>query len=220
MRARPGFTLLELLLATASAATLMLSLYAAMNVAFKARASVLRQTTAPRQAMILLDIVERALQSALPPAGVVVDRFVGLPGGAPGNEADALEWYAIEADADAADNALGEGLRRIRLERVTESGQNLLLLRRQRNLLSSVEQATEDEVLARQVEQLAIRYHDGYEWHNSWDTALTAQALPAAVELTVRLSDPDRAGGAFTATRVIPLSMGASADASLLGGLP
>ena len=48
--ARRGFTLLEIILAMAIAATISLVLYTPLSTAFKARASVLNQTSMMREA--------------------------------------------------------------------------------------------------------------------------------------------------------------------------
>ena len=60
MTRRRGFTLLELIIATAMVAMLTLALYTGVVTAFRAQAVAGRQGDATRQAKVALDLIEAA----------------------------------------------------------------------------------------------------------------------------------------------------------------
>src|SRR5438552_14961304 len=112
---RRGFSLLELVLAMAMSAMLALSLYTAMNVAFRAKRSAAAAVAPARTASLAADLVAQDLQSVLPPTGNLRGPFTGThqPGG--GGDADSVEFYSIGRDAQLLNSPLGEGMRKIDL---------------------------------------------------------------------------------------------------------
>ncbi len=218
MSRRPsGFTLLELVVATAMVAIMALSLYAAMGVGFRARQSVREQTQAARQAAIVLDLVERELQSVMPPTGVLAGPMIAYANGTTGSEADTIEFYAVGADADTGDDPLGEGIRRVQ---IVPSG-DTLVMRVERNLLSSVQTPVEDQLLARGVRAFGLRYYNGYGWQPEWDSTQLGNILPVAVEITIELNDPVDTTRTYRSARLVPISTGRiTTNASLFGLMP
>jgi type II secretion system protein J len=215
-----GFTLLELTLASVMAAVLALALYASMVVAFRARSSVLAQTEAVREAAIVLDLLERELQSVPPPTGVLAGPFVGYATGTSGAEADWVEFHALGMDTLDTQSHLSEGMRRVRLELRPAGDAGVLVRAVQRNLLGQVATASDEEVMSRSVRSFALRYYNGYGWQDEWDSTQLANRLPMAVEVTIELNHPTPgdASRAYRATRIIPLSAGRPLPAGMMGG--
>lgn len=216
-----GFTFLEVMLATAITAVLAASLYAAMYVGFRARLSARAQTAAAREAAVTLDLIERELQSLLPPTGVLSGAFLGYAMGHGGWEADSLEFHALGSDPDAPrDDPLREGIRRVQIVLRQDVNPPTLVRRVDRNLLAPTREAVREEPLASGLKAFAVRYYNGYAWQSEWDSTLMQNRLPLAVEVTVELGDATLGGvGPYVMTRTIPLSAGRPVDPST-GGEP
>ena len=76
-RLRPGFTLLELMLALALTALLATVLYSSMYFGFKSRESATRSLDAVQKASIAFAMIAQDFDGALPPKGVLVADFTG-----------------------------------------------------------------------------------------------------------------------------------------------
>jgi hypothetical protein len=72
-----GFTLLEILAATAMMAVVAGSLFASLHIAFKARDTALRSTEMVRKCDAAFHFIQDDLQSAIGPSGVLAGPFTG-----------------------------------------------------------------------------------------------------------------------------------------------
>lgn len=227
--ARRGFTLLELVIAMAIAATIALVLYSTLSTAFKARTSVLNQTAMMREAAIALDLVEADIENATPPtaeptapAGRVFGPMYG--------EADTLSLFTLGRDFQQTTTATGNnsnaqrndvfanGVRQVSFSLAAEqgnAGKNALVRSVQRNVLSTAGEAAEDESLVGGLAALTFRYYDGSQWADRWYTDEESNYLPLAIEVSIDLKGSDGRGGERTyhMVRVVPI---ACADATLL----
>lgn len=201
-----GFTLLEVILATAMVAILGLSLYSAMAVAFSARESARNQTLVVRRAAIAMDVIQQDLQSVPPPEGWLAGPFVGGAGGGIA-AADSLEFCTIGRDWGDQESPLSEGMRWVELLLRTDVDPPVLVRRIERNLLSTVVQEPEEEPLVSNVRSFALRYFDGSIWVEEWDSTISDDTLPLAVEVTLELNEPSpmNAEQPYRVTQVIPL---------------
>jgi hypothetical protein len=188
-------------------AMLGLTLYAAMAIGFRARGSAQHQVRAMREAAIAMDVAQQDLQSVVRATGVLRGPFVGYAMGTAGAAADSVEFHALGRDADAADNPLGDGVRRIELVLRTDVTPPVLVRRVTRNLLAPTEPEPDEEVLARGVRSFSVRYFDGYGWSEEWDSTLVENAIPQAVELTLELDlpHPMDAERPYKVTQVVPM---------------
>jgi len=59
-----------------------------------------------------------------------------------------------------------------------------------RNLLATVSQTPQPQVLLSDVQSVDFECYDGFEWRNSWDTSLSDTNLPAAVRITIYQATP------------------------------
>lgn len=204
---RRGFTLMELVLVLGIVATLSLSLYGAMNAGFKARENAMRQMRGVSAAIVAMDLIEQDLQSVLPPKTTLTGPFVGLAMGSPGREADSVDLYTIGRDAGNVNSVLAEGFRRVQILTKTDGQSNLLVRRVTRNVLAQTVPEPEEEILARDVLALSITYYDGVSWYQEWDSTLQNNALPMAVQITLRLANPTKQDPdqVYTITRLVPL---------------
>lgn len=158
--------------------------------------------------------------------GALAGPFVGtqpvMGGGAAvggAAEADTLEFYTTAGGSSAAGTG---GVRRVFLTLAPDpavAGRQVLLRRTIENLLAPVEPVPTDEILCRGVRAFNLRYFDGFQWLETWDSTLQEDQLPVAVEVTLELEptagqpalveplpDASAAAGGIRFTRVFLLS--------------
>ncbi len=200
---RQGFTLLEVLVATAMVSILSLSLYASLRTAFRARDSALNAVVPVRTAQVAVDLLKQDLESALPPTGVLAGPFIGQFGGEVAGTS-ALEFHCAGSAALVVHPnrpTRGPGIKRIELAVVQLPGSNTTALVRRvtHNLLAPTIDTPDEEVLCRGVRAFVLRYFDGLVWQETWDSTLVGDVLPIAIELNLELDRPD-AGQSATPT--------------------
>lgn len=186
-RIRQGFTLLEMLVALAIMGVLATSLCMSLHIAFRARRSA-EAALAPANALTLaLDFVRRHIESALPPTGVLAGAFVGedKADGSTGINSDTLTFFTNVGDATGAQS----DIRKVQLALVEsdDGASRALALLVTTNLLATETPEPTQEILCRQVAGLSLRYFDGSDWYDSWDSTTRDNALPLAVEVTLKL---------------------------------
>lgn len=220
---RPGFTLLELIIAMAIAATIALILYSTLATAFRARTTALDQTSSMREAAIALDLIESDIENARQPVYPEPTAPAGRMFGPMFGEADSLSLYTLGRDVqaaattngDAAGDVFADGVRQVVFSRTSADGAaNVLTRGVQRNVLASSQAEFEDESLAGDVTALAFEYFDGIQWLDTWHSDDEDGLLPLAVRVSIDITTKGRLGDkVYTMSRVVPI---ACADATLL----
>ncbi len=194
---RSAFTLLELLVALVLMNILAASLYAGLHIAHRARDQALERLQPVRTAELTADLIRRELEAALPPTGIMAGAFIGEDGlDQAGRDSDILTF-------SAATNVVRPGERAGDLREVTlalldsEGTQGSALVRlTSTNLLAPEEPEPVEDVLCRGVRSFNLRYFDGSDWLEVWDSTAVENALPAAVEVTLGIDGrPDPVTG-------------------------
>jgi general secretion pathway protein J len=193
---RRGFTLLEILIALAMTVVLAGSLYASLRIAFKGRDSVTAAVEPSRTAELALAIIRRDLESALPPKGQLAAEFIGtVAQDNTGAESDNVSFYG---NAPAPLHVSGSGeINKIELGVIQDTNNDHVLVRRlTSNLLSTVQSDYQDqEVICRGVAGFTMKYYDGTEWLDEWDSTQENDTLPVAIEVTLDLQRPAQPPG-------------------------
>lgn len=204
---RRGFTMLELLVATAMMGALAVSLYATLRVAFKARDSAMNAIAPVRAAQIAVDLIRSDIESALPPTGMLAGPFLAEFGIETPN-ASTIQFHCAATDPVLPNSATPQsssfgvnqpfvsgGIRRVELSvALLPDGTNGLVRRTTfKYALSLTEPVPQEEVLCRGVRTFLLRYFDGFVWQDFWDSTQQGDALPMAIEMVLEL---DRPGGA------------------------
>ena len=231
-RARTGFTLIEVLIASAIVALLTAGLGASLHVAFKARRSAADGIATIRAARIALDSLARDLQSALPPTGVLAGAMTGgsdtsgtisfyaTSSGSVGNGASDIQQvtFTVIGPNDVQTTSGTAAASPLKPGAMTGSDESVLVRRVKRSLLAPVDETLTDQVLCRHVRSLTMRYYDGTQWLDTWDSTGVDNTLPLAIELTLSLAPTD-AGSAvpYNITRVVHLPCGAIASTTSTG---
>lgn len=201
-----GFTLLEVLVATAMVAILAGSLYASLSIAFRARRSALAAVEPVAKTQLAVALMGEDIRNAVVPSGVLAGPFLGQDGqDERGHDSDSLSFYctAVSPESDV-------GIGDIKLVELgcepSDDGKTQILVRLvTTNLRSTKVVEPEREVLCRGVFALNIRYFDGSEWLDDWDSTTEDNTLPCAIEVTLQLDDPRQANaslGGYRAARV------------------
>jgi hypothetical protein len=196
-----------MIVATAIMAVLAGSLYATLHTAFGARRSATTAVEETRLADLALAFFRADLEAAVVPRGILAGGFLGEPStDASGRPADALLLHATAPGGTTA-----EGVGDLRMIEFTcepsDDGDGLALVRRvTANLLAPTTPEPETEVLCRGIFAFSLRYFDGVEWLETWDSTMQDDQLPAAVEVTLQRrlpDDPEREEGGYVTTRII-----------------
>ena len=204
-----GFTLLEMLVATAMIAVLAGSFYTTLHTAFKARSASARVVQPVRRVKLALELLQDDFQSAMIPRGVLAGEFVGEDGLATdGQSADSVLVHCAVGAKDRS--GPGGDVRKVELfcEDVEDTGDRCLVRYVTANLLASVAEEPRREVICRGVYAFNVRYFDGADWQDGWDAIVMGDVLPLAVEVTIQLAEErDSSGGegGYAASRVFPI---------------
>jgi general secretion pathway protein J len=191
---------------------LALSLYATLSVALHARRSAAASLAPVRAATIAMDLVCSDLQSVPAPKGNYAGPFIGTRQNSTGTDADILDFFSIGRDGDtgALDRPWSEGIREVTLMLNTDVSPPNLVRRVTHNLQPKVQTDPEEEVLCRGVRSLSIRYFDGTDWQEDWDSTTMGDVLPVAVAITIELGDnkttTQTPNPASRITRIVPLA--------------
>lgn len=209
-RRQAGFTLLEMLIALVIMGVLAVSVYSTLRISFRARKSALAAVGPARSAATALSLLRRDLESALQPKGLLAGEFVGedeVGGG--GLASDVLRFHTCSAVAELSYGDLqepeegttmlsayggdpkpvGGDVQKIEFLLVEDknTGDFNLVRNVTRNLLAQTEPEPLEQVICRDVVSFNIRYLDGSEWVDSWDSGQQEDALPPAVEVSLDL---------------------------------
>lgn len=202
-----GFTLLEVLLALGIMSIVAVALFASLHVAFKSK-RVAEGTLEPvRAGEAVMEMIRAELEGALPPGrGVLAGPFVGRNwrGGAGGNGDDDDVTFHTAADAPPFAERFGE-VKRVELTvaRMQDTGERALARRVIGNLLAPAAVEPDDEILCRGVASFNLRYYDGRQWWDSWDSSIENDSLPVAVEVTLELDPPAGAPQGSIGSRLV-----------------
>jgi type II secretion system protein J len=218
IRNRSGFTLIEMVTALLMVALLAASMYASLQIAFRAQTAAEAAVEPARTADVAMELLRDDIQNAFPPSTTenqILKVFIGTDStDSRGNPSDTLEFCTT---ADAKEHATTNGeLKQVVLKVSAPANISDFHLIRQvdRNLLrNATEQKFDEEIVCRGVAGFNLRYYDGEAWQDSWDSNTSIIPLPLAVEVTLQLDRPTANGGtkAHKYIRVFPLSCATTA---------
>jgi len=192
-RSASGFTLLELILAMAITGVLSVVLFTSLSAAFNTRQRTEDHLAGRNTLRITMNLLRADLQCVPMPTTLLTGEFVGEDDLAViGRDADLITYTT--ANIGLATGEEISDLREIRLSLVEDpetDDQRLLIREVQPHLLASVTPDPIVQVLARRVVSFNARYYDGTDWTDQWASADQENALPHAVELTLKVR-PER----------------------------
>jgi hypothetical protein len=208
--------MLELMLATTLIALLAASLYASLRIGMKAGQGALAAVDPTRRLTLAMDLIAQDFQAAAVPNGTLAGSFEGQDNGdGTGLNSDSVSFYTI---APAGTVVAGTGdIRLVALYgQPSPDGRDIELVRDlTTNLLAPQPAVPTEEVLCRGLRMFNLRYYDGANWFDSWDSNSLGKVLPTAVEVTLQINrgraDSD---GTIGMVRIVPIPCGQPSDAN------
>ena len=199
---RRAFTLIELVLAMAACAILLMAIYGFFSNAVHLRNDLLDRTREARVHARAAGVIRNDLRNAIVSGGTLAATLTGSqqsPGGGfpgylkfttttmpdadevPNPDVQQVEYYIV-TDPDA-----------------TEPKSGMLVRAATRNLLATTSETPTEEPLLAGIESMEVAFYDGTDWQDSWTyptgSTTTSTTLPEAVR--VRLHPARKAAGDF-----------------------
>ena len=208
-RNKSAFTLLEMLVAMSLMAVLAGSLYASLHIGFRAQESAEAAVGPARMAEIGIELLREDIESALPPTGILAGEFIGQDEtDDSGRDADTLLFYSCANVPRPSERACDIRRLELALLSVSDGTGGALIRGITTDLLATEAVEPEEEVLCRAVLAFNLRYFDGSDWLDSWDSTTQSDVLPVAIEVTLELEGPELtqpAEGGYRVSRVFLL---------------
>jgi type II secretion system protein J len=201
-RVDSGFTLLELLIATAVGAIVLLVINGTYFGALRLHNATNEQTDASLVLERALGLVQRDLAGLMVPAGTVTPPAGTFSGQFQDTPTDSLtqefadtrvspDLYTTSGTIDGWQPFSEVQVVAYFLAPTTDGSNTKNLVRAvTRNLLPAQTPTTEEQVLLTGVTDAEFDYYDGSEWTNTWDSTVTL-TLPVAVRFSVSLARRD-----------------------------
>lgn len=183
-----GFTLLELILATAIAGVVSLALFTSLSVAFDARQRAVDELSGRDVVRAVRSIIRKDLEAVPAPTGVMAGPFVGVDESATtGHDSDILSYTTIAAQLPTPDDVADARIVTLRLVDDPDAPPYRMLVREVVVNPLAVVETNSHQVLARRCVAFNARYYDGSDWLMDWDSVDQEDALPQAVEITLSI---------------------------------
>ncbi|HIG27256.1 MAG TPA: hypothetical protein EYQ50_05465, partial [Verrucomicrobiales bacterium] len=187
-----GFTLIEVILASLTAATIILAmkmtLFTCLNLREKAQKTI--DELLPRHRVV--QILKKDLMNCLRTGGSLAQSFIGETTGAVEFLEDSIEFhtttgvirdYTVWSDLQRVQYLLVDPLT---LNKNENQGKDLVRLVT-RNLLSDLEEIPDYQRLLSGVLSMGILYYDGETWIDTWDSEEQDPKVPKAVRMSIGL---------------------------------
>ncbi len=204
-----AFTLIEVILALAIFAIVLV----AINTAFFAALRLRQHTSEAVENAIpltrVLSLLRRDLQNAVPPGGVLMGDFrsagpsgtatsKGAPSSIAGGQYGGLDFFtttgALSDEAPWGDVQEVNYQLMDPLDKAHYYGKDLVRSVT-RNLLAISTQSADVQRLLSNVDSLDFFYWDGTQWRDTWDTSAGDTNLPLAVRVRLQMAVDPAAGG-------------------------
>jgi len=220
-RGSAGFTLIEVLAATAMFAVLVGALYPVFHTAMRMRekAADVMEETLPRH--YAAEVMKRDLRQVVAPVGILAGAFIGEKEEDGTCRRDRLEFHTASGavgskepwgDVQRVAYYLAESPVSVSENKATENTEAYELVRAvTRNLLASTEEDPKEERLLKGVLSLAFAYYDGEVWQDSWDSTTVENETPAAVRARIEFAPAAGNGREASPIEMVVLPIAAKA---------
>ncbi|RJP26508.1 MAG: prepilin-type N-terminal cleavage/methylation domain-containing protein [Candidatus Omnitrophota bacterium] len=186
---RGAFTLLELLVSIAMFSVILAAINSVLYGSLRLRENNERHIERRNPKLYALSIMKRDFRNAVPTGEILAGPLIGENEGGINQRRDRLELYTSTGvlredspfgDIQKVEYALYESNSRDR------RGGYFLIRSLIRNLLSTVEEVEEEQVLLDDVQSLEFTYYDGQNWLDSWDSTSQDPPMPLAIHALIR----------------------------------
>ena len=190
-----AFTLLELLAAMALMVVVAACLYSSLYTGFRARRSAAAAVEPTITVANAIELLKQDIYCAVSGDGVLAGSFLGMDSqDGKGGDNDSLSFYTTHFYASGDKPYGGVGMVELVLYEDNDADGDCYRLVRyvNTNLLSPRTLEYDEQVLCRNVRSLNFRYFDGLNWLDEWDSTAQENALPQAVEISLRIEYKSR----------------------------
>ncbi len=208
-----AFTLIEILLAVAIFSVVL----AAMNGVFYGALRLRSKTAQAVEAALPIEqavaIMKKDLQGLMAPGGTLAGPLQsGVSGADPtagttiytgsGVINDSMPWGNIQKVTYSL---------RSPTNRMTASGSDLIRSVT-RNLLATMEEYPDEQLILGDVEALQFSFYDGAEWRTAWDSTTESTVLPQAIKVELNLAATEQRRSRTPVQIVVPVTITASTN--------
>lgn len=196
MKARPpspaaAFTLLELVMATAAAAIVLLAIYGVFSKAIHLRQDATERMRDARVRAHAAEVIRNDLVNALVSGGKLAATLTGSQETHGSSFPGYLKFTTTTATTQPTDLSLVGDIQQVEYYIVNDpdasGGKSGLLVRTaETNLLATVQEQAPERRLLAGVESLEVSFFDGQNWQESWEVNETTKTLPQAVRVRIQ----------------------------------
>ncbi len=203
-----GFTLLEILVSAMMCAVILTAVQTLLYGALRLRETAEESAQRNLQIQHAVSVLTRDMKNIVAPGGGLADTFQAESRGDRNQRQDRVEFCT--ASGRISSSAPWGDVQKIRysLESVPSlrSTRSLCLVRTiTRNLLATMSEEAEYQVVLTGVRSLQLAYYDGQAWLDSWDSSLQDPPLPEAIHVRVVYSPvPDEEQKQETRSLFVP----------------
>jgi type II secretion system protein J len=191
---RVGFTLIEVLVATAIMTVLIGSLYAVFRGVLKLRQKTFEAVEAELPKSFITTIMKRDIVDMAAPVGILAGPVLGEKDETKGSRDDRLEFFTSSGVVNK-DDPWGDVQKvayyLVEPETSDDSKGYDLVRAVTRNLLAAVVEEPEEQRLLSGVRSLEFAYFDGQYWQDSWDSTTVQNKPPSAVKVQIDFVPPE-----------------------------
>ena len=213
-RSTAGFTLIEMLLAIAICAIVLVAINGVFATAVRLRDKTSDAVEESLPVIRALDIMERDLRGTVGPGGVLAGDFkcgaqaMGATMGLSGEAGNAgLDFFTSTSVIN--DRAPWGDLQEVFYELKAPADRNQtgmdLVRCVDHNILATTTQTPEIQRLMGNVQTLQLDCYDGTQWQTTWDTSTGTTNLPVAVRIRIQLAGRSGAAAPQPMEAIVPL---------------
>lgn len=212
-----GFTLIEILVATAIFSVLVGALYSLFYGALRARESTYESIEKGLPTAYALTTVRRDLANMTAPTGLLAGAVIGEMDEQGALRLDTIEFFTTSGVIRASEpwGDIQKVSYYLSEPEETDASGNYFVRAVTRNLLASTTEDPPEERLLTGVESLTFTYYDGESWQDSWDSTTQENAAPEAVKMQLAfVKDDEGRRVSPPVSLVLPVTAGSSPSAA------
>lgn len=227
---RAAFTLIELSLALAAGAVILVAIYGVFSRTVHLRDSATERTRAVRVEAHAVSVLRNDLRQAHFSGGTLASTLIGSAQNPAGSFPGYLKFTTTTARDTAGEYLASPDLQAVEYYVTTDpsskdSRAGMLVRTVDGNLLAPVHETPEEQPLLTGIESMEVAFYDGSDWQESWEATEDDPTLPQAVRVRLQPIAPAPNEPKPPLIEILvpwtqQATMGAAAGAATEGGTP
>jgi general secretion pathway protein J len=218
-----AFTLLEILIAVSVFSIVLVAINGVFYGALRLRTRTVQAIEPLAAIEHAISIIKRDLNAVRPAGGILSGGLTtAITSGGMNQQGAGLEFYTasgLVTDTEPWGNVQKVALYlRTPMQRTTATGKELVRAVT-RNLLATVQDQPEEQLLLENVEQVQFSLFDGSQWRQTWDASTTSTigtnqaTLPQAVQVFIQLAQDDKTNR-LPVQFIVPITVNSTTNTS------